>query len=244
MMETWLPRKLRLLRVRQGLTLVEASKKTGVTRVTLSELERGHREPVAPTLVKIAEGYGVPVEELLEEPVAPLGEAPVEAGLADDLTTKVDEIRNQYLSRSKGLELLCERWEAQLVSLGENLDRETLDEMSIVGTYVTDFFLQAAVEETVKIAIALVAGHPGRPSNAAVAAAENAAQKSSIMRPALLRWEKLGKEIYLRGVEKFGEAAARAAINIDDLLTPMSEVDDSRVVNLTRHRLEKERRAS
>ncbi len=68
-METGLPHKLRTLRVRQGLTLVEASKKTGVTRATLSELERGHRHPVAPTLVKIAEGYGVPVEELLEEPV-------------------------------------------------------------------------------------------------------------------------------------------------------------------------------
>jgi transcriptional regulator with XRE-family HTH domain len=78
MMETWLPHKLRTLRVRQGLTLVEAAKKTGVTRATLSELERGHRQPVAPTLVKIAEGYGVPVEELLEEPV-PLAEAP-EAG--------------------------------------------------------------------------------------------------------------------------------------------------------------------
>ncbi len=78
MMETWLPHKLRTLRVRQGLTLIDAAKKTGVTRATLSELERGHRHPVAPTLVKIAKGYGVPVEELIEEPV-PLGEAP-EAG--------------------------------------------------------------------------------------------------------------------------------------------------------------------
>ena len=69
-MGTSLPYKLRALRVRQGLTLVEAAKKTGVTRATLSELERGHRRPVAPTLVKIAEGYGVPVEDLLEkEPI-------------------------------------------------------------------------------------------------------------------------------------------------------------------------------
>jgi transcriptional regulator with XRE-family HTH domain len=75
MMETWLPHKLRVLRMRQGLTLIDAAKKTGVTRATLSELERGHRHPVAPTLVKIAKGYGVPVEELLEEPV-PLASAP------------------------------------------------------------------------------------------------------------------------------------------------------------------------
>ncbi len=75
MMEIWLPHKLRLLRVRQGLTLVEAAKKTGVTRTTLSDLEHGHREPVAPTLMKIAEGYGVSVEELLEEPAVPLAPA-------------------------------------------------------------------------------------------------------------------------------------------------------------------------
>src|SRR3954452_18820062 len=100
MMETWLPRKLRLLRVRQGLTLVEAAKKTGVTRVTLSELERGHREPVAPTLVKIADGYGVPVEELLGEPVAPLGEAPEERRGADgrkDLPYEKQQRIQRYL---------------------------------------------------------------------------------------------------------------------------------------------------
>ncbi len=68
MIQTSLSHKLKLLRVSQGLTLIEAARKTGVTRATLSELERGHRTPVAPTLVKIANGYGVPVEELLEEP--------------------------------------------------------------------------------------------------------------------------------------------------------------------------------
>jgi transcriptional regulator with XRE-family HTH domain len=66
--------------------LVEAAKKTGVTRATLSELERGHRHPVAPTLVKIAEGYGVPVEELLEKEPALAGkaEAPEAAGPPDE----------------------------------------------------------------------------------------------------------------------------------------------------------------
>jgi transcriptional regulator with XRE-family HTH domain len=107
MMETWLPRKLRILRVRQGLTLVEAAKKTGVTRVTLSELERGHREPVAPTLVKIAEGYGVPIEELLEpteqmvtssmEPTPPKVEAPL-AELSSETTS--EEQRHSSTRRS------------------------------------------------------------------------------------------------------------------------------------------------
>jgi transcriptional regulator with XRE-family HTH domain len=57
--------------MQRGLTLVDAAKQIGITRVTLSELERGHREPVAPTLMKIAKGYGVPIEELIEEPVLP-----------------------------------------------------------------------------------------------------------------------------------------------------------------------------
>ncbi len=72
--------KLRLLRARKGITLVEAAELTGVTRETLGELERGKRRAYTPTLAKIAQGYGVPVEELVEEEApVPLAEAP-EAG--------------------------------------------------------------------------------------------------------------------------------------------------------------------
>jgi transcriptional regulator with XRE-family HTH domain len=82
MMYESLPAKLRLLRARAGLTLVEAAAKTGVGRDTLSDLERGHRHPVMPTLAKIAAGYGVDVEDLLEEELAaPLAEAPAGTGL-------------------------------------------------------------------------------------------------------------------------------------------------------------------
>jgi transcriptional regulator with XRE-family HTH domain len=79
MMHGSLPAKLQVLRARQGLTLIEAAEKIGIGRDTLSDLERGNRHPVMPTLAKIAQGYGVPVEDLLEEPV-PLDEAPREAG--------------------------------------------------------------------------------------------------------------------------------------------------------------------
>src|SRR5918994_3424359 len=64
-----LAERLRVLRAQRGMTLVEAAEQTGVGRDTLSDLERGRRHPVMPTLAKIAQGYGVPVEELLEEPV-------------------------------------------------------------------------------------------------------------------------------------------------------------------------------
>jgi XRE family transcriptional regulator, regulator of sulfur utilization len=65
-MSEWLGLELRRIREEQGLTLVEASEKTGVSRRKLSELERGVRAAYLPTLTKIARGYGVPVEELLD----------------------------------------------------------------------------------------------------------------------------------------------------------------------------------
>ena len=74
MMQGSLAERLRVLRARQGLSLTEASKRAGITRDTLSDLERAKRHAYMPTLAKIAEGYGVPVEDLLEEPV-PLDEA-------------------------------------------------------------------------------------------------------------------------------------------------------------------------
>jgi transcriptional regulator with XRE-family HTH domain len=78
-MQDALARKLRVLRAERGLTLREAAQRTGVDKDTLSKIERGLRHPYDVTLSKLAKGYGVPVEELLEEPV-PLGEAPTEAG--------------------------------------------------------------------------------------------------------------------------------------------------------------------
>jgi transcriptional regulator with XRE-family HTH domain len=69
MMQGSLAEKLRVLRAQRGLSLTEAAEKAGVQRQTLAFLERGERHPHMPTLAKIARGYGVPVEELLEEPV-------------------------------------------------------------------------------------------------------------------------------------------------------------------------------
>ncbi len=74
-MQTSLAERLRIIRAQQGLTLVQAAEKIGVDRHTLRDLELGRRSPYFPTMEKIAKGYGVPVEELLEAPV-PLDEAP------------------------------------------------------------------------------------------------------------------------------------------------------------------------
>lgn len=104
-MQESLARKLRVLRAERGLTLTEAAERAGVQRQTLALLERGERHPHTPTLSKIAEGYGVPVEELLEEPV-PLDDAP-EAGrswqaayeeLGEELASRWEDKLEQMLA--------------------------------------------------------------------------------------------------------------------------------------------------
>jgi transcriptional regulator with XRE-family HTH domain len=67
LVQSTLARKLRVLRAERGLTLREAEQLTSVDKDTLSKIERGLRHPYDVTLSKLARGYGVPVEELLEE---------------------------------------------------------------------------------------------------------------------------------------------------------------------------------
>lgn len=77
MMQGSFAERLRVLRAQRGLALTEAAEQIGIDRHTLRALELGERTPRYPTLAKIAEGYGVPVEELLEEPaLAGKAEAP------------------------------------------------------------------------------------------------------------------------------------------------------------------------
>jgi transcriptional regulator with XRE-family HTH domain len=82
-MQDTLARKLRVLRAERGLTLREAEELTGVDKDTLSKIERGLRHPYDVTLSKLAKGYGVPVEDLLEEP-GPLAEASQETGRLEE----------------------------------------------------------------------------------------------------------------------------------------------------------------
>ena len=90
-MQDTLARKLRVLRAERGLTLREAEQLTSVDKDTLSKIERGLRHPYDVTLSKLARGYGVPVEDLLEEPV-PLAKAPEEAGLTE--AERLHELRS------------------------------------------------------------------------------------------------------------------------------------------------------
>ena len=100
-MQGTLARKLRVLRAERGLTLREAAQRTGVDKDTLSKLERGIRHPHDVTISRLAKGYGVPVEELLEEPALAgtpgKAEAPVRLGI-EALST--EELREAALELS------------------------------------------------------------------------------------------------------------------------------------------------
>jgi transcriptional regulator with XRE-family HTH domain len=79
MMQKSLAAKLRLLRAQRGLTLKDASAQLGVDRHTLRRIELGTQQAQYPTLLKIARGYAIDVEDLLDlgdEPPAPKAEAP------------------------------------------------------------------------------------------------------------------------------------------------------------------------
>ncbi|MGE5572679.1 MAG: helix-turn-helix domain-containing protein [Bacteroidota bacterium] len=64
--------RLREIRVKKNLSLREAAEKVGISHTYLNALERGYEprtgrpvNPSARTLVLIAKGYGIPLEELL-----------------------------------------------------------------------------------------------------------------------------------------------------------------------------------
>jgi transcriptional regulator with XRE-family HTH domain len=69
-------KRIRDLREERGLTQREVARRAGLTPSGVGFIEHGQtRKPSAETVVAIARALGVPVKELLEEPVAPLGEA-------------------------------------------------------------------------------------------------------------------------------------------------------------------------
>ena len=214
MVQGSLAHRLRVLRAEHGLTLREAASLTGVAKETISDIERGLRQPHDPTLAKIAKGYAVPVEYLLEEPVLP-GKAkapPEQAGpnaLTAQLTAEIAEVQDAYQSRLRGLVVLTERWETRLRQFGDDINQETLENMAVEGSCLTEFFLEATLEEMGKIAA--VVGHAW-PEGLASGAAFDLAAKVSIMRPAYERWKALGDEIQRIGVKLFGEDRAQMSL--------------------------------
>ena len=84
------------------MTLTEASERIGITRHTLSSLERGGQEPHYPTLHKIADGYGIAVEDLLEE-------GPVIAGELED-GPSLEQLHDEAGCETNWLIMPEEKW--------------------------------------------------------------------------------------------------------------------------------------
>jgi transcriptional regulator with XRE-family HTH domain len=177
----------------------------------VNKLERGVvTDPHYSTLSGLARALGMTVEQLVEEPVlARKAEAPPEQAGQNALTAKIVEIQDTYQSRLRGLKVLTERWETRLRAFGDDITQQTLENMAIEGTCMTDFFLEAALEEMAKIA--LVVGQ-ARPEDLANGAAFELAARVSIMRPAYEHWKALGDEIQRIGVELFGEDRAQMSL--------------------------------
>jgi transcriptional regulator with XRE-family HTH domain len=63
--------RLRLARVESGMTLRQTEEETGLSKDTISRLERGTRNPQPLTIAKLAKAYGRTTEEFLESPKEP-----------------------------------------------------------------------------------------------------------------------------------------------------------------------------
>ena len=114
-----LANRLRLLRAQRGLTVKDAAQQVGVDRHTLRRIELGTQGAQYPTLAKIADGYGVPVEDLLEEPVAagkaeapeagpPYRRSPEKEAGQSDIDSSVDEERRIIPQSANALRGLIE----------------------------------------------------------------------------------------------------------------------------------------
>src|SRR5215216_568950 len=150
-MQGSLARKLRVLRAERGLTLRQAAEQAGVRPGTLSELERGLHRPHDITLSRVAKGYGIPVEELLEEPV-PLAEASQEIRRLEDKWPEAEPPQDPL------------QWERVLASV---LDRQReveakVEELIALGVGEADpYEVKWALEEAEDCWHALMLALPG-----------------------------------------------------------------------------------
>jgi transcriptional regulator with XRE-family HTH domain len=114
MMDRFRPEELLVTRLSRGLNLREAAELTGITKETLSALERGQRFPHAHTLKRIADAYGLPVEHFLytreEVPASPKAPAPTSPQPAEE-----EERRDQQGLTTVGAELTL-RWNVHAVA--------------------------------------------------------------------------------------------------------------------------------
>jgi transcriptional regulator with XRE-family HTH domain len=130
-MQESLATKLRVLRAERGLTLRQAAERVRVRPATLSDIEHGRSQPHDVTLAKIAKAYGVPLADLLEEPV-PLDDALQETGslrhvrMPHDSIEVSDEVKKASVRLEKVRQILDARDAGKLddVDADKEIQRE------------------------------------------------------------------------------------------------------------------------
>jgi transcriptional regulator with XRE-family HTH domain len=60
--------RLKQIRIQRGITLVDLSERTGISKSTLSRLENGQRRPALELLLPLAQAYRVPLDDLVGAP--------------------------------------------------------------------------------------------------------------------------------------------------------------------------------
>ncbi len=62
------PARLRTMRTRRGMTLLEVAERTGISKSTMSRLETGQRRPTLEILLSLSTTYRVPLDDLVAAP--------------------------------------------------------------------------------------------------------------------------------------------------------------------------------
>jgi transcriptional regulator with XRE-family HTH domain len=160
MMQKSLAAKLRLLRAQRGLTVKDAAGQLGIDRHTLRRIELGTQEAQYPTLAKIAEGYEVPVEELLEEN-GPLADATQESGQPETAPPPAEPpVFPQTAGALKASVDVIKRLKRQHESTLEKIRQGQLDYNTVLLMSVVNKGVRAGMNESgcLDFAKAVVAG--------------------------------------------------------------------------------------
>jgi transcriptional regulator with XRE-family HTH domain len=148
-------KRIRDLREERGLTQREVARRAGLTPSGVGFIEHGQtRNPSAETVMAVARALGVPVEELMREPV-PLDETPQETGPEKRLSEEAGEERDpdDEVTRRRFYSGLAEARALLLESTAELWDRlldrgeDNVDTLRLMEHVTTKEVINHAIDE-------------------------------------------------------------------------------------------------
>jgi transcriptional regulator with XRE-family HTH domain len=148
-------KRIRDLREERGLTQREVARRAGLTPSGVGFIEHGQtRNPSAETVMAVARALGVPVEELMREPV-PLDETPQETGPEKRLSEEAGEERDpdDEVTRRRFYSGLAEARALLLESTAELWDRlldrgeDNVDTLRLIEHVTTKEIINHAIDE-------------------------------------------------------------------------------------------------